>query len=104
MNVAYIFLAVLVFLMYSITLWCSSIEGFENEHSETFEDPEEIYDDVYASIYDALWNSRERIKYEEVAIQEMALAERPKSSVKVLDLCCGTAPHACFLLLNAAGI
>jgi ubiquinone/menaquinone biosynthesis C-methylase UbiE len=96
MNVAYIFLAVLVFLMYGITLWHSSSEGFENEQSETFEDPEEIYDDVYASIFDALWNSRERIKYEEVAIQEMALAERPKSSVKVLDLCCGTAPHACF--------
>jgi ubiquinone/menaquinone biosynthesis C-methylase UbiE len=96
MDTAYIFLALLVFLMYSITLWCSSVEGFENENSVTYEDPEEIYDDTYASIYNVLWNSTEKLNYERVSIQEMALADRPISSVRVLDMCCGTSPHACY--------
>lgn len=96
MNIAYIFLAVLVFLMYGFTIWSSSIEGFENESSSTLEDPEDIYDETYSSIYNVLWNSNEKMKYEQIAIQETALAERPTSSVRVLDMCCGTAPHACF--------
>lgn len=96
MNVAYIFLAILVFILYSITLWHSSVEGFENESSETYEEPETMYDDAYASIYNDLWHSNEKLKFEEVSIQEMALAERPISSVRILDMCSGTAPHACF--------
>ena len=50
MDIAYIFLAVLVFIMYGITLWISGQEGFENEGSQTFEDASEIYNNVYASI------------------------------------------------------
>lgn len=96
MNVAYIFVAFLIFLMYSITLWASSTEGFENENSETFEEPADMYDAVYASIYNSLWNSNEKLKFEEVSIQEMALANKPLSSLRVLDMCCGTAPHSCF--------
>ena len=74
MNAAYIFLAVLVFLMYSITLWCSSREGFENEGSVTYEDAAEIYDDPYASIYNMLWHSQDKLNYEQVSIQDIALA------------------------------
>ena len=96
MNVAYIFLAILVFILYSITLWHSSVEGFENESSETYEEPEDMYDDAYAAIYNDLWHSNEKLNFEQVSIQEMALAERPISSVRVLDMCSGTAPHACF--------
>jgi SAM-dependent methyltransferase len=96
MNVAYIFLATLIFLMYSITLWCSSIEGFENEGSVTLEDSEKIYDTTYASIYDMLWHAKDRLSYEEVSMQDIALADWPISSVRILDMACGTAPHACW--------
>jgi len=96
MNIAYIFLAMLVFLMYGITLWTSGQEGFENEGSVTYEDPEEIYDDVYASIYDLLWNPIDMIKYQQVSFQDIALADWNTKNVHVLDMCCGTAPHASF--------
>ncbi len=86
----------LVFLLYSVTTWMSSIENFENEEGITYESPKEIYDSEYASIYDLLWHSNEKLKFEEVSIQDIALADWPKDSVKVLDMCSGTAPHACF--------
>lgn len=82
--------------MYAVTLWGSSIEGFEDGGSQTFHDAAEIYDDTYASVYDVLWNSNEKMKYEEVSIQDVALADWPVSSVRILDMCCGTAPHACW--------
>lgn len=97
METAYIFLAVLVFLMYGITLWYSSIEGFEDGgESEVFEDIAKIYDSTYASIYDMLWHPNEKLKYERVSIQDIALAEHPVTSVQIADLCCGTAPNACW--------
>jgi ubiquinone/menaquinone biosynthesis C-methylase UbiE len=96
MNTAYLFLAVLVFLMYFIRIWCTSQEGFENEGSVTYEDPEEIYDDVYASIYDLLWHAKDSLTYEQVSMQDICLADWPTKSVKVLDMACGTAPHSCW--------
>jgi ubiquinone/menaquinone biosynthesis C-methylase UbiE len=93
---AYIFLAVLVLLMYSITLWMSSIENFENGEGVTYDTPEEMYDETYASIYNALWHAKEKLQFEEASLQDIALADWPKDSVKVLDMCCGTAPHACY--------
>ena len=96
MEPAHIFLAVLIFLMYSITLWYSSIEGFEDGGSIVYEDSKDIYDSTYASIYDLLWRPNEQLKYEQVSIHDLALAERPISSVHVLDMCCGTAPNACY--------
>jgi SAM-dependent methyltransferase len=95
MEVAYIFLAVLIFIMYSLTIWYSSIEGFEDGKAEELHDSE-IYDEIYASIYDSLWNSNERIKYEEVSMQDISLADREIAAVRVLDMCCGTATHAQF--------
>ena len=74
----------------------SSIENFENEDGITYDTPEEMYDDTYASIYNALWHSNEKLKFEQVSFQDISLAEMPVSSVKVLDMCCGTAPHACW--------
>jgi ubiquinone/menaquinone biosynthesis C-methylase UbiE len=94
MNAAYIFLAALVFLMYGLTLWSSSQEGFENEGSVTYEDPEEIYDDIYASIYDLLWNPQDMLKYEQVSMQDISLADWNTKNVHVLDMACGTAPHS----------
>ena len=95
METAYIFLAVLVFLMYGLTVWYSSIEGFEDGKTEELHDAE-IYDEMYASIYDSLWNSNERIKYEEVSMQDVSLADRQTDAVRVLDMCCGTGTHAQF--------
>ena len=95
MEIQYVFLAVLVFIMYGFTVWYSSIEGFEDGKTEELHDSE-IYDETYASIYDSLWNSNERIKYEEVSMQDICLAERETDSVRVLDMCCGTATHASF--------
>lgn len=74
----------------------SSIENFENEDGITYDTPEEMYDDTYASIYTALWHSNEKLKFEQVSFQDISLAEMPVSSVKVLDMCCGTAPHSCW--------
>jgi SAM-dependent methyltransferase len=94
MNIEYIFLAVLIFLMYGMTLWVSGQEGFENEGSVTHEDFEEIYDDVYAGIYDLLWGSLDAQKYVEVSLQDLCLADWNTKNVRVLDMACGTAPHA----------
>ena len=96
MNIEYIFLAILVFIMYGITLTISGQEGFENEGSITYEDAAEIYDDVYASIYDLLWNPLDMLKYEQVSFQDISLADWNTKQVHVLDMACGTAPHAQF--------
>jgi ubiquinone/menaquinone biosynthesis C-methylase UbiE len=96
MNTAYLFLAVLVLFMYTVTIWVSSVENFENQEGDTFESPEEIYDEKYASVYNLLWHSTEKLQYEQISLQDVALAEWPVSTVKVLDMCCGTAPHACW--------
>jgi ubiquinone/menaquinone biosynthesis C-methylase UbiE len=36
------------------------------------------------------------LKYEEVSLQDVSLADWPISAVRILDMCCGTAPHACW--------
>ena len=95
MEASYFILALLIFLMYAVISWYSSIEGFEDGSTTELNDSA-IYDETYANIYDALWNSNERIKYEQVSIQDVSLADKPISDVRILDLCCGTAPHACF--------
>lgn len=96
MPTAYMFLALLILLMYSITIWMSGIENFENEEGVTYEAPEEIYDETYAAVYNPLWHSNEKLKFEQVSMQDIALAEWPTKSVRVLDMCSGTAPHACW--------
>lgn len=96
MNVSYIFLAILILLMYGMTLCMSSQEGFENEGSITYEDPEQIYDDTYASIYDLVWNPQDMLKYQQVSMQDISLADWPKTSVKVIDMASGTGQHACW--------
>lgn len=97
METAYIFLAVLIFLMYAITIWYSSVEGFDNEgDSEVFEDVAKIYDNNYAKVYNLLWHPNEKLKYEQVSMQDIALADKATTSVHVADLACGTAPNACW--------
>lgn len=94
MKTAYLFLAVLVFIMYSVTTWIAGREGFENEGSTTVDDP---YDETYAAIYDTLWHSSDECnQFERVSIQDISLADWPIASVKMLDMGCGTSPHACW--------
>lgn len=94
MKPAYLFLAVLVMIMYSITTWAAGQEGFENAETETVSDP---YDEFYAEIYDTLWNSSEECsQFTRVSIQDISLAEQPVASVHILDMACGTSPHACW--------
>ncbi len=96
MKTAYLFLAVWVILMYYTTLWASAQEGFENESTTTITDP---YDEFYAKIYDTLWNSSDECnQFTRVSIQDIALAEQPIASVKLLDMACGTSPHACWFV------
>lgn len=98
MKTIYVFLALLLLLMYIVTTWASSFEGFEDGSGETvvYEDVAKIYDATYASIYDMLWHPNERLQYEQVSMHDIALAEKAVSDIHVADLCCGTAPHSCW--------
>jgi ubiquinone/menaquinone biosynthesis C-methylase UbiE len=97
METAYLFLALLVLIMYSFTMWYTSVEHFDDgAESLSYEDSTDIYDDTYAAIYNSLWHSKDKLDYERVSMQDIALADWPVASVKVVDLCCGTAPNACW--------
>ena len=76
--------------MYSVSLWSAGQEHFED--GETVEP----YDTFYADIYNILWHPKEKLGFEEVSIQDIALAGQPQATVKILDMACGTAPHACW--------
>lgn len=90
----YVVLIFIVICMYSISLWDRGREDFESGKTMNVED---IYDDFYANIYMPLWHSsKETNEFEQVTIQEFMLADKPITQVKVLDMCCGVAPHACF--------
>jgi ubiquinone/menaquinone biosynthesis C-methylase UbiE len=80
----------LILLMYSVSLWSAGQEHFED--GETVEP----YDTFYADIYNILWHPKEKLGFEEVSIQDIALAGQPQATVKILDMACGTAPHACW--------
>jgi ubiquinone/menaquinone biosynthesis C-methylase UbiE len=96
MPIEYMIIVFLVFLLYSVTTWMSSIENFENEEGITYESPAEIYDEAYAAIYNMIWHSNEKLQFEQISMQDISLADWPKDSVKAVDMCSGTAPHACW--------
>jgi ubiquinone/menaquinone biosynthesis C-methylase UbiE len=91
--IEYLFLVLLVALMYSVSLWTSTVEGFT---ADIVLEDKDIYDSAYAKIYKSLWHSsKEMLEFEQVSLHEM-LADQTVSDVKVLDMCCGIAQHACF--------
>ena len=95
--IEYLFLAILVLVMYAVSTWASGREDFESGESVTLEDPEKVYDSEYAAIYNALWHSsKELTDFVNVSFQDIMLADKQTNAVNVLDLCCGTAVHACF--------
>jgi ubiquinone/menaquinone biosynthesis C-methylase UbiE len=91
--IEYLFLAVLVVIMYAVSLWGSTREGFT---ADVVLEDNAIYDSEYAKIYKALWHSSKELwDFEQVSLQEM-LADKTKTDVKILDMCCGIAQHSCF--------
>lgn len=86
----------LVIIMYAVSIWSSAIEGFETGESIMLEEPEKYYDALYASVYKALWHKEQQLEFERVSMQDITLAEKVKTDVKVLDLCCGIGQHACW--------
>lgn len=92
----YVLLMFIIVTMYSISLWDRGREGFETGETITKEG-NDIYDSVYADIYMPLWHSSKEVnEFEQVTIQEFMLADKAKDSLKILDMCCGVAQHACF--------
>ena len=78
--------------MYYVSLWDRGREGFSGK-TETITD---FYDSMYADVYNALWHSAKTVnEFEQVTIQEALLAGKQKTSVKILDIACGTGFHAC---------
>jgi len=91
--IEYLLLAILVVIMYAVSLWSSTREGFT---ADIILEDHEIYDTEYSKIYKALWlSSKEVLDFEQVSLQEM-LADETRSEVKILDMCCGIAQHSCF--------
>jgi len=91
-----LYLVLLAVIMYAVSLWSSAIEGFESGESIMLQEPEKYYDAMYAGIYNALWHSHQKLEYERVSMREISLVDKAKTDIKILDLCCGTAPHACW--------
>ena len=84
-------------MMYSVSIWASGRENFESGESISIEDTEKIFDGEYASIFNPLWNSSKELSdFIDVSMQDIMLADKQTTTVNVLDMCCGTAPHACF--------
>jgi len=79
----------LILTFYSVCIWSAGHEGFENSEQV------EPYDELYANIYKDLWHSHD-LNFEEVSIQDIALAGQPLATVKILDMACGISPHACW--------
>ena len=94
--IKYLVILSIAFVMYWVSQWASTIEGFESGESVMLEDPDKYNDPIYASIYKALWHSYEKLQFEQVSFQDLALAEWPVATVKILDMACGIAPHACW--------
>lgn len=88
----------LLIVLYAVSVWSATREGFEDGSSVMLEDPDKYYDSTYASIYKALWHSDQKLEYEQVSFQDLALADHAKASIKVLDMCSGVAPHACWFV------
>jgi ubiquinone/menaquinone biosynthesis C-methylase UbiE len=91
-----VILTLILVTLYAVSIWSCTREGFEAGESISLEDPEKYYDAMYASVYKSLWHSQQKLEFEQISMQDIALADQAKANVKILDLCCGVAPHACW--------
>jgi len=90
--IQYIVVIGLLLLLQSVYTWYKGREGFEGQ-TKFHESP---YDSEYAGISKQLWHPYEKLQFESVSFQDIALADWPVASVKVVDLACGVAPQACW--------
>lgn len=90
-------LMLLMVALYAVSMWAVT-EGFDNKKgkSVSYSDPDEYYDEFYASFYDALFHTSDKLSYERASFREILLDGKDKASLSILDLCCGTAPHSCW--------
>lgn len=90
-------LSILIVLLYAIGTW-AVVEGFDTKDGKSviLSDPEDYFDEFYASFYDALFHPMDTISYERASFREILLDGKDKNELSVLDMCCGTAPHACW--------
>lgn len=90
-------LLVLLALLYAVAMWHVT-EGFDTNKGKSviLSDPEEYYDDFYASFYDTLFHTPDLLSYERASFREILLDGKDKHELSFLDACCGTAPHACW--------
>ena len=99
--VYWIFVLLILLLMLVSHMSTLNKEFFDNKETDdvtiAYEDSDEIYDTTYASIYDTLFSTPERISFEKTVIEEHALSGFPVTETKILDVCCGTSPHSDWL-------
>lgn len=92
--IEYLILMLILVVMYYISLWDRGREGFTDGKTDTIVD---FYDSMYADVYNPLWHSSKAVnEFEQVTIQESLLAGKQKTSLKILDIACGTGFHSCF--------
>lgn len=92
----FVLFIVILLLWFVSSLGYKEKELFENPSGETDvrSDAAGIYDDFYAKIYDMLFNTPEKTSFERASMREMFFDTFSKPETKILDVCCGTAPHA----------
>lgn len=90
-------ISILLVLLYAVSMLAIT-EGFESKDGTTvqYSDPDEFYDDLYASFYEALFHTPDKLSYERASFREILLDGKDKHELNILDLCCGVAPHACW--------
>lgn len=90
-------LLVLTIALYGVSLW-GVTEGFDNNEGKvlSYNSPDQYYDQFYASFYDPLFHTPDVLSYERASFRELLLDGRDKHEMAILDVGCGTAPHACW--------
>jgi hypothetical protein len=92
--IEYLLLMGLIVIMYSVSLWSTTREGFT---ADVVLEDNDIYDSEYAKVYKSLWHSsKDLLDFEQVSLQEI-LADQAIADVNIVDLACGIAQHSCFL-------
>lgn len=89
-------LAILLMFLYGASMLALT-EGFDNKDGSTVSyADDDVYDEFYASFYEALFHTPDKLSYERASFRELLIDGKDKAELNILDLCCGTAPHACW--------
>lgn len=89
----------LLVLFLLLTLWVRQLQAVETFSGDSdARTGLDIYDDFYASIYPQLFHHPERHEFEQNQLQELIFSDWPASDCRVLDVGCGLAPYAPWVL------